>query len=83
VNIVTGDRAALSKTLTEHDDIAAIWYFGTKEGSAAVEAGSIGNLKATWVNYGKPVAWSEPASQGRDYLRRATQVKNIWVPYGE
>ena len=48
-----------------------------------MEAGSIGNLKATWVNNGKPIAWSEPAGQGRDYLRRATQVKNIWVPYGE
>ena len=22
-------------------------------------------------------------AQGREYLRRATQVKNIWVPYGE
>jgi aldehyde dehydrogenase (NAD+) len=21
--------------------------------------------------------------QGREYLRRATQVKNIWIPYGE
>jgi aldehyde dehydrogenase (NAD+) len=70
--------------MAEHDDIAAMWYFGTKEGSAAVEAASIGNLKATWVNHGRPVRWSDPAvGQGRDYLRRATQVKNIWVPYGE
>ena len=84
VNIVTGDRASLSKTMAEHDDIAAMWYFGTKEGSAAVEAASIGNLKATWVNHGKHIRWSDPATgQGRDYLRRATQVKNIWVPYGE
>ena len=39
VNIVTGDREALAKTIAEHDDIAAYWYFGTKEGSATVEAG--------------------------------------------
>ena len=38
VNIVTGDREALAKTIAEHDDIAAYWYFGTKEGSAMVEA---------------------------------------------
>ena len=38
VNIVTGDREALAKTIAEHDDIAAYWYFGTKEGSAKVEA---------------------------------------------
>jgi aldehyde dehydrogenase (NAD+) len=84
VNIVTGDREALAKTIAEHDDIAALWYFGTKEGSALAEARSIGNLKATWVNHGRPLRWSDPAAgQGRDYLRHATQVKNIWVPYGE
>jgi aldehyde dehydrogenase (NAD+) len=22
-------------------------------------------------------------SEGREFLREATQVKNIWVPYGE
>ncbi len=84
INIVTGDREALAKTIAEHDDIAAVWYFGTKEGSAKVEAASIGNLKATWVNNGRAVPWSDAkAGQGRDYLRHATQVKNIWVPYGE
>ena len=84
VNIVTGDREALVKTLAEHDDIAALWYFGTEEGSALAEAASIGNLKATWVNHGRPVRWPDPnKGQGRDYLRHATQVKNIWVPYGE
>jgi aldehyde dehydrogenase (NAD+) len=84
VNIVTGDRETLAKTIAEHDDVAAVWYFGTKEGSAMVERGSISNLKATWVNRGRPVRWADPIEgQGRDYLRHATQVKNIWVPYGE
>ncbi|MGH6924558.1 MAG: aldehyde dehydrogenase family protein [Propylenella sp.] len=84
VNIVTGDRDELAKTVADHDDVAAFWYFGGKEGSAMVEARSVGNLKATWVNPGRPVRWTDPAEgQGRQYLRRATQVKNIWVPYGE
>jgi aldehyde dehydrogenase (NAD+) len=84
VNIVTGDRESLAKTIAEHDDIAAIWYFGSKEGSALVEAASIGNLKATWVNHGRPTRWSDSVEgQGRGYMRRATQVKNIWIPYGE
>ena len=56
VNIVTGDRDVLAKTIAEHDDVAAIWYFGSQEGSALVEAASIGNLKATWVNHGRAVA---------------------------
>ena len=84
VNIVTGDRETLAKTIAEHDDIAAYWYFGTKEGSAKVEAASVGNLKATWVNNGRAVDWRSPLDgEGRRYLRHATQVKNIWVPYGE
>ena len=84
VNIVTGDREELAKTIAEHDDIAAFWYFGSKEGSALAEARSIGNLKATWVNGGRPVAWSDTTEgQGRHYLRHATQTKNVWIPYGE
>ena len=84
VNIVTGDREPLARTMAEHDDIAALWYVGTEEGSTAVERASTGNLKATWVNGGRPIRWSDPAlGQGREFLRRATQVKNIWVPYGE
>ena len=49
-----------------------------------VERESAGNLKATWVNHGRPRRWSVDAeAQGRGFLRQATQVKNIWVPYGE
>ncbi len=84
VNIVTGDREDLMKTVADHDDIAAVWYFGTAAGSALVEKRSIGNLKATWVNHGRPVLWGNPnEGQGRTFLRHATQVKNIWIPYGE
>jgi aldehyde dehydrogenase (NAD+) len=84
INIVTGDREVLAKTIADHDDLAAFWYFGSAEGSAMVEAASAGNVKATWVNYGRPVDWTNPVEgQGKHYLRRATQVKNIWIPYGE
>jgi aldehyde dehydrogenase (NAD+) len=83
-NIVTGERDLLAKTLAEHDEVAALWYAGSKEGSAMVEKASSGNLKATWVNHGRQRAWMDARQgQGRDYLRRANQVKNIWVPYGE
>jgi aldehyde dehydrogenase (NAD+) len=84
VNIVTGERDVLAKTLAEHDEVAAMWFFGSAAGSALVEKASAGNLKATWVSNGRAMRWTDPAEgQGRDYLRRATQVKNIWVPYGE
>lgn len=84
VNIVTGEKDMLAKTLAEHDEVAAIWYFGSKEGSTMVERASCGNLKATWVNDGKARDWlDDRQTKGREFLRRATQVKNIWVPYGE
>ena len=84
VNIVTGDRDVLAKVLAEHHDVAALWYVGSQAGSAAVEKASASNLKPTWVNDGKSRDWFSPVEgQGCEYLRRATQVKNIWVPYGE
>jgi aldehyde dehydrogenase (NAD+) len=84
INIITGEQDELAKTLAQHDDIAAMWYVGSKEGSELVEKASIGNVKATWVNDGKQRDWFDNTQgQGREYLRRATQIKNIWVPYGE
>jgi aldehyde dehydrogenase (NAD+) len=80
VNIVTGARDPLAKVLAEHNDVEAIWYFGGADGSAAVERASASNLKQTWVSYGKPRDWL--ADHSAEFLRHATQVKNIWVPYG-
>ncbi|MEO9169049.1 MAG: aldehyde dehydrogenase family protein, partial [Aestuariivirga sp.] len=82
-NIVTGPRDELAKVLAEHDEIASVWYHGDAKGSAMVEAASAGNLKSTWVNGGKTFDWYGPHAQGVEWLRRATQVKNIWIPYGE
>lgn len=83
INIVTGERDALAKTLAEHDDVAALWYCGSAAGGAMVERASSGNLKATWVDAGTAVDWYAAEREGQAFLRRATQIKNIWVPYGD
>jgi len=84
VNIVSGKASELGKTLAEHDDIDAIWSFRDEAASALVKLGSIGNLKQVWTNEGRQIDWFDPAqAEGRYFLRHATQVKNIWVPYGE
>ncbi|NBX09767.1 MAG: aldehyde dehydrogenase family protein, partial [Marivivens sp.] len=83
VNIVTGPREELSKTLAQHDEVAAMWYFGTADGCAMVEKASTGNLKQTWTEVAGTRDFASTAGQGREFLARATQVKNIWVPYGE
>ena len=83
VNIVTGNRDHLTKTLIQHEDVDGVWYFGSAEGSYWVEYLSAVNMKRTWVNYGIEHNWFDAAmGAGSEFLREATQVKNIWVPTG-
>lgn len=64
--------------------MAALWCFGPKAGAAAVQHASAGNLKPVWTPGGGRLDWLSPVQgQGAEYLRHATQVKTIWVPYGE
>jgi aldehyde dehydrogenase (NAD+) len=84
INIVTGYVLQLLKTLAEHDDIDAIWCYGDETIAASAKAMSIGNLKQVWTNEGRVIDWFDPRiAEGRWFLEHATQVKNIWVPYGE
>jgi aldehyde dehydrogenase (NAD+) len=84
INLVTGDPDELGRVLAQHDDVAALWCIGSKEICEKIERDSSGNLKASWVNFGKARDWFDGGQgQGTEYLRRAAQVKNIWVPYGE
>ena len=39
-------------------------YFGSAEGSKFVEAGSVENVKRTWVDYGIPRDWTQ-STQGQ------------------
>jgi aldehyde dehydrogenase (NAD+) len=84
VNIVTGQRDHLTKTLVEHDELDAFWYFGSAEGSYHVEYLSASNMKQTWVNYGQSRDWLDPKQgEGAEFMHHSVQVKNIWVPTGE
>jgi aldehyde dehydrogenase (NAD+) len=84
INIVTGVSSQLLKTLAEHDDVDSIWCFGDEASAAAAKAMSVGNLKQVFTNEGRAIDWFDPqVAEGRWFLQHATQVKNIWVPYGE
>jgi aldehyde dehydrogenase (NAD+) len=83
VNIVTGERDALAKVLAEHDDVEAMWYFGERDGVRAVELASAANMKRTWATWHARDWFDHIDGEGREFLRAATQVKNVWVPYGE
>jgi aldehyde dehydrogenase (NAD+) len=84
VNFVSGRVAELAKTLAEHDDIDAMWCFGNAGDAENVKTWSAGNLKQVFTNEGRRIDWYDPKQgEGRWFLQHATQVKNIWVPYGE
>jgi aldehyde dehydrogenase (NAD+) len=83
VNIITGAKDTLAQVLAEHLDVDGIWYFGGAAGAKMVEAASAANMKRTWVGT-KARDWTDARQgEGREFLRHATQVKNIWIPYGE
>jgi len=84
VNIVTGARDTLADVLAAHDDVDAVWYAGSANGARMVEEASAGNIKRTWIVSRPARDWMDPVrGQGPEFLREATQVKNIWVPSGD
>jgi aldehyde dehydrogenase (NAD+) len=83
VNIVTGPKEPLAQVLAEHLDVDGLWFCGSPQGAQAVEEASAGNMKRTWIlSEGRD--WLDARhGEGPELLRRATEVKNIWIPYGE
>jgi aldehyde dehydrogenase (NAD+) len=81
VNILTGSHGDLAGPLASHMNVDAVWSFSSSDLSAEIEKASASNLKRTWVNNGAAMDWHSDHS--RRFLEAATEVKNIWVPYGE
>jgi aldehyde dehydrogenase (NAD+) len=83
VNIVTGSHAELAKPLAGHMDIDAVWCFSSTNLSATIEREAASNIKRTWVNHSKSRDWFGPDGEGRKFLIQSTEIKTIWIPYGE
>ena len=74
VNILTGSPSELAPHIAKHMDIDAVWSFSPLNLAQTIEAGSALNLKRTWITQSPTM---------KNTLRAATEVKNVWVPYGE
>ncbi|MEM9968282.1 MAG: aldehyde dehydrogenase family protein [Pseudomonadota bacterium] len=83
VNILTGDQSVLAGSLAGHLNVDAVWCFAARDLSTVVEFESQNNLKRTWVNYGADRDWFGSEGEGHAFLKAATEIKNIWIPYGE
>jgi aldehyde dehydrogenase (NAD+) len=81
VNILTGDHVELAPHLAGHMDVDAVWSFSGRDLSRVIERESAGNLKRTWVNNARAHDWGQ--ADAHAFLAAATEVKTIWVPYGE
>ena len=77
VNILTGAHGDLANHAAKHADIDSVWSFSGADISKTIEHGAASNLKRTWVNHGRVL---QPTA--KDMLAAATEVKNIWIPYG-
>jgi aldehyde dehydrogenase (NAD+) len=84
LNIVTGSHDELARTLASHFDVDAVWrHDGSAEGCAEVERLSSESLKRTWTGGAKGRDWFDAKQAcGRTVLQHASQVKNVWIPYG-
>ena len=83
VNILTGPHSDVAGTMATHMGIDAVWSFSGADLSAEIERGAASNLKRTWVNHGQYRDWMGAQGEGKTFLEAATEVKNIWIPYGE
>jgi aldehyde dehydrogenase (NAD+) len=77
-NILTGSHADLAPHMAAHANIDAVWSFSTSDVSKVIEANSAANLKRTWDNNATQRTWTSST-----WRAQSTEVKTIWIPYGE
>ena len=85
INILTTKENELNDTLIQHENIHGIWTFSNnKKIRSSVIHGSVSNLKRYWCPKNKTIDWSNISEEFlEEFLYQGSQVKNIWIPYGE
>ncbi len=85
INILTTKQNSLNKILSEHENIDGIWFFSENNNERLkVIQSTTSNLKRTWCPQSKNLDWSSKEKDFlEEFLYQSTQVKNIWIPYGE
>ena len=85
INILTAKQNALNETLAKHENIDGIWTFSSdpKIRSSIIHSTAY-NLKRFWCPKNYNIDWSNTSEEFlNEFLYQGSQVKNIWIPYGE
>jgi len=84
INIIAGEKKDLAPHLAGHAEVESVWAWANKDIVKEVETLSAENLKRTWCHENNDRNWMKTSEcEGVEFLRQATQVKNIWTPYGD
>jgi len=75
VNILTGSQADLAPHLGAHMDIDSVWCLSGEGATQAVKAKASSNIKRVWTG-------AAPEDH-LSWLDAGTEIKTIWIPYGE
>ncbi len=85
INILTAKDNELNSTLAQHENIDGIWCFSsTTNVRSQIIKDTAYNLKRYWCPKNKNINWKESSKEFLiEFLHNGSQVKNIWIPYGE
>ncbi|WP_347831671.1 aldehyde dehydrogenase family protein [uncultured Planktomarina sp.] len=75
VNILTGSQADLAPHLGAHMDIDSVWCLSGEGATQAVKVKASSNIKRVWTG-------AAPEDH-LSWLDAGTEIKTIWIPYGE
>jgi len=75
VNILTGQQSELAAHIGAHMDLDSVWCLSTQEVASSVKEKASSNVKRIWQG--------AALDDHNSWLDAGTEIKTIWVPYGE
>ena len=75
VNILTGPQADLAPHFGAHMNVDSVWCFSDLDTTQSVKAKASSNVKRVWEGAAR--------EDHQSWLDAGTEIKTIWIPYGE
>lgn len=85
VNVLSSKEQSVAlRTLVEHHDVGAVWYFGQESDAAAfLEYAGAHNDKRSWVFPMQDCSDQDRHWMGWQVTQHTTMPKSIWLPFGD